>query len=289
MWIRIHSECKIEYISRNFDVLSVENILKINPVEKNIDRDKPYCIITFDDGWSDFYHHAYPVLKYFNASATVFLPTEFIGTTQWFWTDKLAYMLENILNGDISEADKKMALFSIGNYADLHAPFDTIIDHKIAEMKFFPMEQINTMLKDIGARWDIDTERSEKSFITWEQAREMHASGMVSFGSHTSTHKILTTCTEEEIRRELTDSKKMLLENNVVRSFIPFAYPNGNYTDAIANIVKETGYNLAVTTEKGWNMISGIETDKFTIRRVGLHQDVSSTKHMLACRIHGIY
>jgi peptidoglycan/xylan/chitin deacetylase (PgdA/CDA1 family) len=36
-------------------------------------------VITFDDGYRDFYHHAFPVLNQYGFSATVFLPTAYIG------------------------------------------------------------------------------------------------------------------------------------------------------------------------------------------------------------------
>jgi peptidoglycan/xylan/chitin deacetylase (PgdA/CDA1 family) len=36
-------------------------------------------VITFDDGYADFYRQAYPVLSRYNFSATVFLPTAYIG------------------------------------------------------------------------------------------------------------------------------------------------------------------------------------------------------------------
>jgi peptidoglycan/xylan/chitin deacetylase (PgdA/CDA1 family) len=36
-------------------------------------------VITFDDGYRDFYHHAFPALSQYGFSATVFLPTAYIG------------------------------------------------------------------------------------------------------------------------------------------------------------------------------------------------------------------
>jgi peptidoglycan/xylan/chitin deacetylase (PgdA/CDA1 family) len=39
-----------------------------------------HAVITFDDGYSNFYHHAFPTLDRYHFSATVFLPTAYIGT-----------------------------------------------------------------------------------------------------------------------------------------------------------------------------------------------------------------
>jgi len=36
-------------------------------------------VITFDDGYRDFYHHAFPLLNVYGFSATVYLPTAYIG------------------------------------------------------------------------------------------------------------------------------------------------------------------------------------------------------------------
>jgi peptidoglycan/xylan/chitin deacetylase (PgdA/CDA1 family) len=36
-------------------------------------------VITFDDGYRNFYHHAFPVLNQYGFGATVFLPTAYIG------------------------------------------------------------------------------------------------------------------------------------------------------------------------------------------------------------------
>jgi peptidoglycan/xylan/chitin deacetylase (PgdA/CDA1 family) len=38
-------------------------------------------VLTFDDGYSNFYHHAFPLLSQYGFSATVYLPTAYIGET----------------------------------------------------------------------------------------------------------------------------------------------------------------------------------------------------------------
>jgi peptidoglycan/xylan/chitin deacetylase (PgdA/CDA1 family) len=42
---------------------------------------KKYVVVTFDDGYADFYTHAFPVLSRHGFTATVFLPTRYIGTS----------------------------------------------------------------------------------------------------------------------------------------------------------------------------------------------------------------
>jgi peptidoglycan/xylan/chitin deacetylase (PgdA/CDA1 family) len=40
---------------------------------------RKFVVITFDDGFQNFYTHAFPVLHKYGATATMFLPTSFIG------------------------------------------------------------------------------------------------------------------------------------------------------------------------------------------------------------------
>jgi len=52
----------------------------------------------------------------------------------------------------------------------------------------------------------------------------------------------------------------------------------------IARMVKYAGYSIAVTTKKGWN---NARPDSFTLRRIGIHQDMTSTVPLFAARIAG--
>ena len=123
----------------------------------------------------------------------------------------------------------------------------------IESMKALPEEEIRRVLDNLRERWGVDPALQSRDFLTWDEVREMHRSGLVSFGSHTETHRILTTLRDDEIVRELRRSKERLAEEGVAgSSFFPFAYPNGNHSDNIIRFVKEHGYSLAVTTRKGW-------------------------------------
>lgn len=115
----------------------------------------------------------------------------------------------------------------------------------------------------------------------------MKASGLITFGSHTASHRILKQLKDEEILDELLRSKERLIAEEVVDpSSIPFSYPNGNYNEKIVRMVKEAGYSLAVTTESGWNHPGG---NPFLLKRTTIHQDMSSTKAMFGCRIVDIF
>lgn len=61
--------------------------------------------------------------------------------------------------------------------------------------------------------------------------------------------------------------------------FIPFCYPNGNCNDAIVSLVEAAGYDMAVTTQKGWN---DSKSNRFRLNRYGVHEDISSTIPMFA-------
>jgi peptidoglycan/xylan/chitin deacetylase (PgdA/CDA1 family) len=68
-------------------------------------------------------------------------------------------------------------------------------------------------------------------------------------------------------------SKDRLVTEGVVGpSFLPFAYPNGSYNDRILDLIKKHGYNLAVTTRKGWVRYSD-KAKMFELARIGIHQD----------------
>ena len=99
--------------------------------------------------------------------------------------------------------------------------------------------------------WDQPSGLRARNLLTLEQIREMQRAG-VEFGSHSLTHPRLPGLTNEQLRREVTDSKRKL-EDILGAEVVSFAYPFGAVNDRVRSAVAEAGYRLAFTADPGVN------------------------------------
>ncbi len=112
--------------------------------------------------------------------------------------------------------------------------------------------------------------------MSWDEVRACDR-GCLTIGSHTMTHPILPTLTEDEIQHELHDSRERL-ETELGRRVDWFCYPNGSTDERVRKVARSI-YRAAVTTEEG--MVSA-EVDPIAIPRI----PVTSHLPLLAWRMH---
>jgi peptidoglycan/xylan/chitin deacetylase (PgdA/CDA1 family) len=272
----------LQVLQSEFTVLPLLDLISRPGHGEPAPSSKPLCAITFDDGWLDFYTNAFPVLKSFNMPATVFLPTNFIGTNKWFWTDRFAFLWKQL------EPRRRPAATSpLRSLSRIRGSFESQIEKAVAVLKNLPGDAIEDVLAELEKCAGTSSRVPGRAFLNWEEVREMRGSGLVSFGSHTAGHQILTTLDQNGIRDELLVSKQKLVEEKAADADgLSFCYPNGNFNDTISALVKESGYCSAVTTKTGWNSFS---ENHFTLNRIGMHQDMTSTKSLFLSRLAGIF
>jgi len=69
---------QMRFLSRcNYNVISLETL--VNAIEQDKKLPRNSVVITFDDGYIDNFHSAYPVLKKYNLPATIFVIVNVIG------------------------------------------------------------------------------------------------------------------------------------------------------------------------------------------------------------------
>ncbi len=273
----------LKYLKENYNIIELKKIAEVSDNALVCSPAKPVCVLTFDDGWKVFYDFAFPLLCRYQLPATVFLPTEFIGTNNKFWTDRFAHILYHRRAGtkDVCvHPDISDLIYKING---LQGIFEKQLERGIAILKQYPLQIVEKVIRELTLIWSVELIGESPNFVDWDEIHEMLDSGLISFGSHTAGHQILTTLEKPDIEKELSTSRRKLLDHGVVdTSFIPFCYPNGNYSQEIATMVCNAGYHMAVTTQKGWNRF---EENMFILKRIGIHQDVTSTIPLFSCRL----
>ena len=207
--------------------------------------------ITIDDGFIDAYEVAFPLLRRHNAPATLFVVTDFVDRKTWVWTDKLRFLtlqseveeFESTLNGHSLRFELK------GRWSRLDAA--TQVNDML---KNLPEVEKEEAIEQVAVTLGVSLPAlppSEYAPLTWDQAREMDSNG-VEIASHTLTHPILTLLDDEQLRRELQESRSRLeaVLGHEVRSF---CYPNGNYDERVLKEAACAGYTCAVATVHGLN------------------------------------
>lgn len=230
----------------------IKNNFKVVPLSEGVDilsRDTSsgmYAAITFDDGYMDNYLHAFPILKRYRMPATIFLTTDFIGKEDLFWWDRVFNVVSQFrLNGHTKE-DVTDSINSV------------LLRRKDSE--------IESLVSDLEARHLNNKDIRPCPMLGWDEARKMRGSGLISFGSHTKTHRNPCLLDDAEVLEELIGSKKKI-EKELGAKVNEFCYPYGLFDKRIRGLVSQAGFECARTTSQGPN---DRETDRFLLNYIGV-------------------
>jgi peptidoglycan/xylan/chitin deacetylase (PgdA/CDA1 family) len=157
------------------DVRAKRLALPVNPI-----------VLTFDDGYRDFYTQAWPVLHQHGFKATAFIVTGFVG---------------------------------------------------------------------------------QPHSVSWSMIEELHRSGLIEFGAHTVTHKELPSLATAKAQQEIVGSKRTL-EAHLGQPVRTFAYPSGRFSQREVALLRQAGFEIAVTTRGGF---ARANQDSLLLPRLRIH------------------
>jgi peptidoglycan/xylan/chitin deacetylase (PgdA/CDA1 family) len=277
-------DMQVRWLLERFEILSFTQLLaRWN--DNEWDERKKYCVLTFDDGWLDNYHHAFPILKTYQVPATIFLPTNYIGSNEWFWTEKIAFLLTCLGQPRVTSMQRNRVGAMIAELPGLvrselvgqEGISLTTMGKVIRQCKLLSPSEIESLLNRLSEILEVSNPH-ERVTVNWSEVTEMAKNG-ISFGSHSCSHHLLTRLNEETVRQELQESNRLLRTLPV--GYLPvFCYPNGDNNYAIQDLVKQSQYVAAVGTRSG---AEGRRPENmYELNRIGMHNDVSETVPLLS-------
>jgi len=240
---------QLDYLCRHYNITSLTKIAKhfVEGVEL-----PPYSLaITIDDGYADTYEIAFPILRRYGISATIFLVTDFIDRRCWIWTDKLRFLALHTKSRDAGLTAEGQRLSLYGNERSTRIVSANKINEALKQMPDAIKEKI---IERFFSAFNMTVPASppdEFGAISWKHAHEMMNNG-IEIGSHTVTHPILTKVDDAHLFREMVESK-LKLETILAKKVNLFCYPNGGFNARIISAAEQSGYLCAVTTQPGFN------------------------------------
>jgi len=100
-----------------------------------------------------------------------------------------------------------------------------------------------------NAKWLAEDGRHAPDLMDKMAIKKLRSDNIV-FGSHTLTHPLLTRLDQSRQAREITDSKSAL-EDLLGEEVKFFCYPAGDYDEKVVKLVREAGYQAALTCDRG--------------------------------------
>ncbi|MGC2541497.1 MAG: polysaccharide deacetylase family protein [Candidatus Sulfotelmatobacter sp.] len=238
------------YLRRHFQVIPLVQL--VEQLSSGRALDPRIVALTIDDGRRSCYEFLFPLMKEFELPATFFVVSSFIRGEDWIWTDKVIWLSQQ------TNAPKELA-------PDQLEGLCRSLNRKRPEER-------NAWIEAMGRTMNLACPRTAPAKFapcSWSELQEMADSGLMEIGSHTVTHPILSTLTDEESWDELTRSRAQI-EEGLGRTVNCFCYPNGmpgDYRPSQVQQVRQAGYACSVIAEFGMVRRG---SDRYRLPRIGV-------------------
>jgi len=162
-----------------------------------------------------------------------------------------------------------------------------LLDHGLTATVFLVAAALGPVEQEVD--WIDDLPAGALDTLTLEQIQEMAAQG-VRFGSHSYSHRDLTSLSEDECLKDLNGSKQLL--EDILGWPVPLlAYPRGLHNEAIRRAARRAGFTHAFGTARRRPSPS-----RWGIPRMGIYSDdrefklrIKSSRPYASSRTSGAY
>ena len=258
-------EEQLQVLQKKYRVIAVSELVQ-QLYCKDI-KEKCVCL-TFDDGYSDNYVAAKPLLEKYATPTSFFIPSEYIDKNNPFWWDELEDLIlksstlpailslsiggENLLFHLNSEA---LTDFQVQQQQSWVWPAPPPTDrcslylHLWERLKPLAYPEIQLVLKNLK-EWAGYIAPANKNNIpmTGVQLKTLAAHPLFTIGLHTVTHPALAFHSYEVQSKEIAGNREWMVAF-INKRAEALAYPYGNFNDTTVAVLKEQGILAGFTTE----------------------------------------
>lgn len=276
---------QLEFLLRHYQPVSLQTV--VSSLYDNRPLPERAVLITFDDGLRNNFRHAFPVLQQFGIPATIFLTVNLIGTRQLLWFDELFFLMQSAL---LQERPVSFPLPAAEKLLQDNRLWDAYLVMVESLKRCGPYHR-NLIMHQLRTALPLDHQPLLDDFglLDWDEIHDMQNSGLVEFGVHTATHRLLTELADHEWHQEII-APRQKLQQELSEEITAFCYPNGrpghDFLPLHQERLREAGYCCAFSTGSG--LFCGSTGDTMAISRIAAGNDISSAPRYFAGNTSGM-
>ena len=260
-------ERQLEYLVRHFDVRPLSSIAGPEPQP----RRRQSVALTVDDGYADFAEHAYPLIRRFEVPVTVFVVTRFADGDFWLWFDAVHHLVHTtrFTHARVRLADGQPLTLDLSSFHAREAAWSAVGERCLQMDPATRQATIDALQAALGVPLPSRPTPDYRA-MSWGELQALDP-GLVTIGSHTQTHPVLSRCDDAAIVREVAQSKHDIAAR-LGRAVETFCYPNGqpeDYDARAVEAVRAAGYRCATVAHGEL----GAGNDAYRVQRIAVPFD----------------
>lgn len=244
----------VKYISKYYRIVSFDEISFGEKPTK-----KPLLVLSFDDGYYDFYEHALPVLVKYKLPSNHNVVVDCAAENAVIWTQRLNHIFNHCKNNDLD--------LSFRNYG-----LDADIESSENNWSRFYTKVFQFLLKlEKVSRLAVLQEKEEQfstaavcRMMNWREIEECSRNG-VEIGSHTYSHDSIPTITEDRILSFEIAESKAEIERRLRKPVRIIALPNGQGDERVNDFVRRSGYEYLLYVNDGVNDLQNFSVKNLAV------------------------
>ncbi|MGJ3264531.1 MAG: polysaccharide deacetylase family protein [Salinarimonas sp.] len=240
--------------------------------------ERPFAVLTFDDGYRDNRDYAAPVLAARGVPWTLFVTRDFAEGRGRFWWRELEEAVRRA---------PRIRHDGLDLPAETNAQKARAFETLYWRLRAGPEDALREAVRRLAEAAGVDVAAlSADACLSFDELADLARDPAVTLGAHTLTHPMLAKWDADTARREIVESRAALAEATG-RAVRHLAYPVGDPGSAGPRefaLAREAGFETAVTTRPG-HLFAEHADHLHALPRVsvnGLHQSAGALRALLS-------
>ncbi|MCG2792105.1 MAG: polysaccharide deacetylase family protein [Weeksellaceae bacterium] len=254
-------ENDLDFLSQYFDFLDWETFIK-EKTEK-VSRKKPTILLTFDDGYCEFYDIIAPILKRKGIFAVQFINPKFIDNQDLMWRNKVSLLVKELVDHKRSK--------------------DKMLKYKPAELQKNILSvsfQNQNQLDEVAQLLEIDFNdylKKNPIYLTTEQVRQLKNDGF-GISSHGWDHPFYNQLSLADQLKNTQKSLNFMKENQFLNDSFAFPFTDHLVTNEFFDSIFNQNPDLKFTFGA-----AGLKLDNYArnLQRIPMEIGNYSAKELL--------